>query len=223
MFQKALTKFWRRPFPRNLRALRSCRISYAQFGEDLFITTLLGYEKSHGIYVDAGCYHPIDYSNTYIFYQRGWHGIAIDPNPVYASEWQRYRPRDHFVLSAVSSSVGSMTYSMNKRYPAHNRLLTERSRTPSPDEIQIDVPTRPLRQIVEEFLPEGPIDLLNVDCEEHDLEVLKTYDFSRNRPHVIAAEDLAAGRESPICAFLESHRYSYKAQIGFTKIFQAET
>ena len=222
MLQRALAKYSRRPFPRNLHALRSCRISYGQFGEDLFLTSLLGYEKDDGVYVDVGCYHPIDYSNTYIFYQRGWHGVAIDPNPNWRLDWQRYRPRDHFVNAAVSSSVGSMIYLMNQRYPACNRLLTESPSKTSRDETTITVPTRPLDSIVDELLPDTQIDLLNIDCEGYDLEILHTLDFSRRKPLVISAEDSTVRIDSPLCAFLQSRGYDCRAHIGLTKIFQAK-
>lgn len=222
MFQKALTKFSRRPFPRNFQALRSCRISYGQFGEDLFLTSLLGYEKTDGVYVDVGCYHPIDFSNTYIFYQRGWHGVAIDPNPAWRVAWEKYRPRDHFVNAAVSSSVGSMVYVMNRRHPPCNRVLAEAPPTMSPDETSITVPTRPLNDILDEHLPNTKIDLLNVDCEGHDLEILRGFDFSRRKPFVIAAEDKAVRMDSELCTFLQSRGYDYKAHIGVTKVFQTQ-
>jgi FkbM family methyltransferase len=220
MLRKAFQKFFRRPFPRNLHALKSCRISYGQFGEDLFLTSLLGYEKTDGVYVDVGCYHPIDYSNTYIFYQRGWHGLAIDPNPAWKAEWQRFRPRDTFINAAIASSAGSMTYLMNRRYPACNRLLAEPPASTSPDETLISVPTRELNRLLDEHLPDTRIDLLNVDCEGQDLQILHTFDFSRRKPAVIATEDPVVATDSPLSTFLQSHGYDCKAHIGFTKIFQ---
>jgi FkbM family methyltransferase len=220
MLKKALTKFSRRPFPRNLHALRSCRISYAQFGEDLFLTSLLGYEKTDGVYVDVGCYHPIDYSNTYIFYQRGWHGIAIDPNPHWKAEWQKFRPRDKFINAAVAASVGSMIYLMNRRYPACNRLLPEAPRKTSSDESLITVPTSPLTDLLDKHMPSTRIDLLNIDCEGHDLEVLRTFDFIHRKPLVIAAEDSTVRTDSPLSAFLETQGYDCMSHIGLTKIFR---
>jgi FkbM family methyltransferase len=222
MLRKALTKFSRRPFPPNLHALRSCRVSYAQFGEDLFLTSLLGYEKTDGVYVDVGCYHPIDYSNTYIFYQRGWQGIAIDPNPNLRVEWQKFRPRDTFVNAAVASSVGSMTYVMNRRYPACNRLLAQVPATTSPDESLITVPTSPLNNILDERMPHTRIDLLNIDCEGHDLQILQTFDFLSRKPLVIAAEDSMVSTDSPLCSLLQSHGYDCMAHIGLTKVFRSK-
>ena len=214
-------KFSRRPFPRNLHALRSCRISYGQFGEDLFLTSLLGYEKTDGVYVDVGCFRPIDYSNTYIFYQRGWHGIAIDPNPDWKNEWKKYRPRDTFINTAIASSVGSMSYLMNRRYPACNRLLVEKPAVTSADETVISVPTIPLNDLLQKHLSKPLIDLLNIDCEGYDLQILQTLDFTRWKPFVIAAEDSMVSTDSPLCTFLQSCGYECMAHIGLTKIFKS--
>ncbi len=222
MFKTLLTKFARRPFPRNWHALRSCRISYSQFGEDLFITTLLGYEATEGVFIDIGCYHPIEFSNTYIFSQRGWTGVAIDPNPLWADVWKKYRPRDHFLNAAVSSTTGEALYLMNRRYPAVNKLVSaEPPEGLSPDESLTTIPTMRLEDIANKLLPGKEIDLVNIDCEGHDLAVLESIDFSRMRPRVIAVEDLTAQENSPISLFLSSRNYACRASIGITKIFQA--
>jgi FkbM family methyltransferase len=221
MLKKFVQKYSRRPFPRNFASLRSCRISYSQFGEDLFLSTLLGYEKAEGIYVDVGCYHPINYSNTYIFYERGWHGLAIDPNPGWQRLWEQYRPRDRFLNTAVTPSKGTMNYLMNSRYPACNRLVAATPAQLSPDEKVVTVPTVPLDVILREHLPNTTkIDLLNVDCEGFDLAVIQTLDFSRVKPRVIAAEDSEVGLESPLCRFLQPHGYECRAHIGLTKVFE---
>lgn len=219
MLRKLLTTFSRRPFPRNLHALRSCRISYGQFGEDLLLTHLLGYEKTDGTYVDVGCFHPVDYSNTYIFYQRGWSGVAIDPNPTLRPLWERYRPRDRFINAAASDREGSMTYAVHRLHPACNRLLPQRPETPPADCDLLTVPARPINAILAEQIPDRPIDLLNIDCEGHDLVILQTLNFARHQPRVIAAEDAAPGLDSPLCTFLAPLGYRCEAHIGLTKIF----
>ena len=232
MLQSLLNKFKHRPFPPNLQALRRCLVSYSQFGEDLYISTLFGGRKVTGTYVDVGCYSPIEFSNTYIFYQRGWHGLAIDPNPGWQREWQRYRPRDRFVNTAVSNKTGTSGYLMYELYPACNRLVTEQSAAVSLAEEPgdpkwgtprlITVPTRPLTDIIAEVFPDAKIDLLNVDCEGHDLTILHTLDFSRYRPEVISAEDSSTRLDSPLCSFLQAKGYECLAYIGLTKVFRVK-
>lgn len=222
MLDTILTKYARRPFPKNLHALRNCRVSYSQFGEDLFLTSLLGYEKTDGVFIDIGCYHPIELSNTYIFSQRGWTGVAIDPNPVWAESWKKFRPRDHFVNAAVSSTTGEALYLMNSRYPAMNRLVSD---VPpeglSADESMTTVPTMRLEDIAAKWLPGKGVDLMNIDCEGHDLAVLESIDFDTMRPRVIAVEDLTLQDGSPVSTFLFSMDYAVRASIGITKVFEA--
>lgn len=214
-------KVTRKPFPVNARALRRCRVSYGQFGEDIFITSLLGYNKYEGVYVDVGCFHPIDFSNTYVFYQRGWRGLAIDPNPRWRTAWKKFRPGDQFINVAVAASEEPKIYLMDEAFPECNRLLSSPPETLASHESVITVPARPLSDIVNQYLPDTPIDFLNIDCEGYDLEVLKTFDFTHS-PTVIAAEDSVVSMDSPLTMFLQSQGYICKSHIGLTKIFQIE-
>jgi len=50
--------------------------TYSMYGEDLFIKEFFK-KKQIGFYVDVGCYHPIDGSNTYLLYKKGWKGVNI--------------------------------------------------------------------------------------------------------------------------------------------------
>jgi FkbM family methyltransferase len=222
MFNKIKTKLKRRPFPLNLEALRACRVSYAHTGEDLFLTTLLGYEKTDGIYVDVGCFRPIEFSNTYIFYERGWRGIAIDPNPGLKPEWDHYRAEDTFLNFAISKERKKMVYLINKQYAAMNTVVDE-------DEVSRFDPAQytvsscesiPLTAILEQHLKGNRIDLLNVDCEGRDFEVLSTLDFQKYRPHVIAVEDRDISLQSRTAEYLLALNYQCRAYIGLTKIFQ---
>ena len=47
-----------------------------------------------GFYVDVGAHHPRRYSNTYLFYKRGWRGINIDAAPGSMKSFSKTRPRD---------------------------------------------------------------------------------------------------------------------------------
>src|SRR3989344_2532261 len=55
--------------------------SYSQWGEDIIIDKLLGM-KNKGFYIDIGAYDPIRFSNTQRFYNKGWKGINIEPDPI---------------------------------------------------------------------------------------------------------------------------------------------
>lgn len=210
--------------PRNLKALFNCRISYGQFGEDLILTHLLGYGDK-GVFVDAGCFHPITFSNTYVFYQRGWRGLAIDPNPQLKAAWDRYRPGDAFLNLAIARSPGNMAFLAHNQHPTMNMVLDE-SEVAGFDSANYRVTScqaSPLSRILEEHLRGKRIDLLNVDCEGRDVEVLETNDFEKYRPTVIAVEDTDVLLESKAAKFLQARDYECRAYVGLTKIFQDST
>lgn len=52
--------------------------SYSQSGQDKFVDRILEGKRS-GIYLDIGCNHPIELSNTYVLEKElGWRGALID-------------------------------------------------------------------------------------------------------------------------------------------------
>src|SRR3989344_8171155 len=69
------------------------KYSYSQLGEDLILDFFLK-GKGSGFYVDVGAYHPINLSNTYKFYKRGWSGINIEPNYTKFRLFEEQRSKD---------------------------------------------------------------------------------------------------------------------------------
>jgi len=203
-----------------MRALRNCRASYSQHGEDLVADGILGANYPRGRYVDIGCFDPQKWSNTYVFYLRGWSGICVEPNREYGALWQKYRPRDTFINVAVSVIDGTATYVSDKRLPWENRLSTLRTSAPIVDGTVLEVPTKRLDQILSEHQPHGsPIDLMSVDCEGHDLAVLRSGDFERFRPRVLIVEDKNRTGESELHKYCESLGYTLAGLATISKVF----
>jgi FkbM family methyltransferase len=213
-----------RPFPTNWQALKACRTSYSQFGEDLLARQLVGWDRRDGFYVDVGCYHPIRYSNTYLFYQRGWRGICIDANPAMSTAWKRYRPRDVFVNAAVSAQDVSMNYYMDPVEPYKN-FLSEDAGLPVPSGGSLTrIPSESLSSLLTKnsAAPITAIDLMTVDCEGFDLQVLQTHDFELVRPKVLIVEDFDLSSDSAIQQFCISKGYVLRAYCMKSRIFVCE-
>jgi FkbM family methyltransferase len=222
LLDRVKQKWNRRPWPSSLSELRALRISYSQFGEDLLATTLLGYEKVDGVYVDIGCYHPINFSNSYIFYRRGWRGVCIDPNPRCAAMWNRERPRDVFENVGVAEQGGQLHYFESDRYPACNKLST----SPDYDENSIFdrsyiVPVSPLAAILKRtaLLRTSAIDLMSVDCEGLDLQVLRSNDFARYRPRVLIVEDHDESADSALARYCHALDYRLSCKCHLSRIY----
>lgn len=53
--------------------------THSQAGQDLFVAALLPHNE--GTFIDIGCSHPTELSNTYALEQeRGWRGVLMDSN-----------------------------------------------------------------------------------------------------------------------------------------------
>src|SRR4051794_12375444 len=68
--------------------------SYAQNFEDVIIRRALQ-DIEGGFYVDIGAFDGSLDSVTRWFYDHGWRGINIEPNPQLFANLQRDRPEDH--------------------------------------------------------------------------------------------------------------------------------
>lgn len=53
--------------------------SFSQAGQDLYVNAVL-HGNRRGRFVDFGCSHPTELSNTYALEQLGWRGILLDSN-----------------------------------------------------------------------------------------------------------------------------------------------
>jgi len=185
--------------------------------------------KAQGFFVDVGAHHPEKYSNTNYFYQRGWHGINIEPNPEAQQRFRHSRLRDINLQFGVAAQAGALKYYMFDE-PALNsfdRELVQQRLNSTPYRLisEIEVPVRPLGDILGEHLPAGlGIDFMTVDVEGLDLEVLCSNDWSRYRPTCVLVEmldsSLEDGLDSEMYRLMKSQGYAAFAKTYNTWIFK---
>ena len=203
------------------------RSSYSQEGEDIALDRLLEGQRQ-GLYVDVGCHHPFRFSNTYMFYRRGWSGICIDPLPGTRRLFNRWRKRDIVLEAGVSRQPAQLTYHMFDE-PAVNTfdaaLASERLATTPYKKIgTVTVPTNTLAHFLETHCPPGrTIDFLSIDVEGLDLEVLESNDWNRFRPRVVVVEclktELSKLADEPAARFLSERGYAPYAKTGNSVLF----
>ena len=85
------------------------RKSYAMDCEDIAIN-LFNKKKDKGFYVDIGAHHPIQRSNTYLLFEKGWEGINIDVNKFSIDLFNFLRPEDLNLQIAVSDKEGEISF-----------------------------------------------------------------------------------------------------------------
>lgn len=195
----------------------STNIYYSQFGEDVFLDQLFQY-KPKGFYVDVGAFHPYNMSNTCVFYNRGWRGINIEPNPNSFKAFRKHRPLDININLAIDTSEREVLFNCleelsgidDESYLFQNRKTRIK---------QCRVKTAPLNKILREHVPSGTIiDFMSIDCEGHDIEVLLSNDWTAFRPRAILVEDHGE-RSLMLHKALETVGYIFEKKMGFTKVF----
>ena len=199
--------------------------SWSQEGEDRILWRYLD-QRRDGFYVDVGAHHPFRFSNTCLLHRAGWRGINIDAMPGSMTAFRKHRPGDINLEIGVSEQAGAARFYIFNE-PALNTfdatVAASHSRGDWQVERIVEVPLRPLRDILAEYRPTGPIDLLTVDAEGHDLSVLRSNDWQRFRPSVVMAESLGRSLADldPVAQFLQAQGYVAMARTVNTVIHVA--
>jgi FkbM family methyltransferase len=201
------------------------QFSFSQFGEDLAIRQFakrFGLEK--GIYVDVGAYHPIFGSNTLLLYKQGWRGINIDFVPERIAAFDQYRPNDHNVVACISDAVTPVEI-------AHYEIQsTDRIVLPGDTEKLSAAGSKPIRfsrtstTTLTAIIQGSPFRLedihyLDVDCEGHDLAVLRGLDFTKCRPPILSVEAATDPEREAIVEYLTPYGYRLEVNVPPSCIF----
>lgn len=224
---RALKRFGRafKPYVRSIGAR-----TYSQYLEDELLFAMMKPSR-RGFYVDVGAYDPIEGSNTYKLYRRGWRGVTIEPNPGSAWKFRFFRPRDSHLVMGASAQPETL------RYYAFDVAMLNTTDAERAKGLQAagfgaarihDIDCEPLAAILDSHAAGQQVDLLNVDCEGLDFNVLQSLDFARCRPTVVMVEDLEryyelCGRDvaTPIVRFMRERDYRLLAQLAYTSIYVA--
>jgi FkbM family methyltransferase len=182
--------------------------SYSQYGEDLVIDGIIG-NKLKGFFVDIGANDPVIFNNTKRFYDRGWHGINIEPNPILFKKLIEQRTRDINLNIGVGSYTEKSPFYMISAdtLSSFNKADAERNCRVFNERIIdiVNIPIQPIGAIFENNKIDHDIDFLSVDVEGFELEVLQTNDWCRYRPYLILIE--INNNTSAILSYLKKNCY----------------
>jgi len=205
------------------------RLTYAFAGEDQ-LASFFFRDIRNGYYVDVGCAHPRQISSTYLFYQRGWRGIGIDPNAEYSPLWLKYRPHDVYVNSAISDNDGIANYQVYAN-PEYNSIVdghVAQPLTPSRQPPRLlerrQLQVQRLSNVLERFEVKKNFELLSIDVEGAELSVLRGLDFTRWQPQLMVIEMLEFDVFNPQCSevvsFCRDAGYAFRGYIIQNAYFQ---
>jgi FkbM family methyltransferase len=195
--------------------IKNIQGSFSQFGEDFFLRWQ--FDKNDGFFVDVGAFDPFYFSNTYYLYSLGWSGINIEPNPLQFERVKKYRSRDINLNIAISDKEEIVKFSTSGLFAG---IYDENYHFKHLESKIIDVQARRLDNILKEHLPSGKeFDLISVDCEGHDINVLKSNNWDIYRPKVIAVEDHNKSAVSDVTEYVTSLGYDFTSWYRLTKFF----
>lgn len=170
---------------------RHFRGSFSQKGEDLIIDRYFNH-KIKGFYIDVGACHPKRLSNTKYFYDKGWNGINIEPNPTRIKLFLQDRKRDINLNIGIGTEVKTAVF-----YEFEATGLSTFSKKEMEALLKIGykliktkkISMRRLEDIMRKHVKSG-IDFMTVDAEGMDLEVLKSNNWGKYRPKFLCIETI---------------------------------
>ena len=209
-------------------------VAFGQFGEDVVALSILMSRKRlniQGFYVDVGAHHPWQKSNTALLsHFKNWRGINIDANAEAIELFDQERPKDVNICAAISDEIVDADYTMFNRAGVNtlDPVMSEKQANASHGAYKIErvvkMTTRRLDDIFDKHVPTGKeIDFMSVDIEGFDFKALKSNNWEKYKPFLIAIEthgmNLADLPSNEIYAFLSNHGYRLISHCFVTSIF----
>ena len=169
-------------------------VSFAQNGEDVVLWRALSH-LSTGTYVDVGANDPSLYSISRAFYDRGWSGVAVEPEPAFAEQFRLERPRDVVVEAVVTDSQTTTAVLHRIEGTGLSTVMDgirDFHRGAGFQSSDTSVPALSLDAVIEGAGLSGQdIHFLSVDTEGSEESVLRSIDLTRHRPWIILVEATA--------------------------------
>ena len=168
-------------------------ISHAQNGEDVMLLRLFDGQET-GFYIDVGAGDPNLLSVTRIFYERGWRGVNVDPNPARAKALCQARTRDVTVAAGLADCQGTLTFleASMPDYSTFRPEYAEIGRKNGITFIERPVNVMTLAEVCARHAPDR-IDFLSIDAEGFERQIISGGDWKRFRPRAILVEAIRPG------------------------------
>lgn len=165
-------------------------ISHAQNFEDVMLWRALKHVE-RGFYIDVGAWLPDLDSVTRAFYERGWRGINVEPDPQTCSALRARRPGDINLELAIGdqNSVLEMNVLAGTGLSTLDDSIARAHQQAGFSNARQRVRVMTLSDVWSQHVPpEQDVHFLKVDVEGYEAAVLRGNDWRRYRPWVVVVE-----------------------------------
>lgn len=204
--------------------------SYSQHGEDIIIDSLLRAAmvepSDRPMILELGSNHPVNMSNTWMLYQRGFRSVLVDANPRYEHDTLKSRPEDIFLCAGVATDDARTA---TLYVPQHAEVASlslsfvlswyeRRGWCAEIEEIEVELYS--INDIfLKYFTPPGPV-ILAIDIEGLDFQILQSIDWENWKPPIICIERDRRERSSAAArGYLKERGYTITAATAVNDIF----
>jgi FkbM family methyltransferase len=173
-------------------------LSYTQNLEDYHLSLAFAGQAT-GTYIDVGGGHPVADNVSFWFYERGWSGVVIEPQPELADLYKQLRPRDRVLRGLIGCEEGETDFYLVDRLHGFSTTVqhhADKAKAFGVGYQTLRLPVTTLARLCETHGLEA-IDFLKVDVEGGEADVLRGGDWRRFRPKVIVIEAVAPGSGEP--------------------------
>jgi len=182
---------------------------------------------ANGFYIDVGANDPDVESVTKVFYERGWHGINVEPLPSHHADLVRARVRDINVLAALGHSEGiiDLWECQIRGWATASPDVAARHEAAGYPGVLHQVQLTTLTSLCKKFSV-NTVHFLKIDAEGLEKEVICGMDFTRYRPWILVVEaTVPNSSEENYWAWepiVLSARYTFAYSDGLNRFYVAE-
>lgn len=178
-------------------------ISYAQNHEDVVLQRIFS-DITDGFYIDIGAADPSINSVTKHFYEKGWRGINIEPNDLFAKKLIEERPRDYTIPIGIGNKKMIETFYLCKEVPEWSTFSKKHMQIHSKHGIKFIKKRKkilPLKDVLEKYGVDV-IHFLKIDVEGYEKEVILSNNWNKFKPFVVVVEaDDSKEWEKPLLSY----------------------
>jgi len=162
---------------------------YSEYGEDRWIFENLNHLlPERGVYLDLGCGHPENGSNTAFLRDNGWVGLAVDGHEPYAPHWVG---RQQFVHAILTNDPKAAFVRFHEQ-PDNSSLCRIVPDTEANKGVKKKRAVNLENLLAGTFGQASPkiqrLDFMSLDLEGAEFDVFNTFAWVEWEPQIIVAE-----------------------------------